>query len=187
MGWPSWDDVKSAGSKLVDAVNPVDEIIDGGKALLDGDLLGVVKAGVDAATPIDEIIGAGNDLLGHPFSGGLSNNGGVQQADPAPLPDAQAASLLPPPPPQPAPSMFGPEGEVDVKTSYLRKDARLWDAAESSYSSIESAAAGLDIETSAFSFIGGRRRAPTRPSRRRWSSCWAPHLRRTPASPTRSV
>src|SRR5690606_33147347 len=104
----------------------------------------------------DEIVGMGKSTVDNLFGFGDDDvDGTVQEAAPAPLPAVTAQSALPEPSPTPAASSFGAEGEVNVDTTYLRSDAGLWDAASSQYSTITSAAEGLDIDTAAFSFIGG--------------------------------
>ena len=63
------DKVKDVAGDVVDAVSPVDEIVDAGKNIMEGDLIGALGNVVDAATPIDEIVSAGSHLFGGPDLG----------------------------------------------------------------------------------------------------------------------
>ena len=140
---------------VLDAVNPVDEIIDFGENVMDGDVIGAFGNVIDAATPLDEAVSAVNHLLRTGGGGGV-NKPGLQTPTATPLPTTQGQSVLPTPPAQPAASSFGAEGEVDVETQYLYEDAGKFEAASESYASITSAAQGLTIDPAAFSFIGGQ-------------------------------
>lgn len=135
---------------VIDAASPVDEIIDAGKNVMEGDLIGALGNVVDAASPVDEIVSAGSHLFGGPDLG-ISD---LTDDLPDKLPVVEGESALPEPSPQPAASSFGAEGKVDVETSYLRKDAGLWDEAGTTYGTIAGAADGLTIDASAFTFFG---------------------------------
>ena len=136
------DKVKDVAGDVVDAVSPVDEIVDAGKNIMEGDLIGALGNVVDAATPIDEIVSAGSHLFGGPDLG-ISD---ITNDLPDKLPVIEGESALPEPSPQPAASSFGEEGKVDVKTEYLRKDAGLWDEAANTYGTIAGAAIGKDTK-----------------------------------------
>ncbi|MGB3376003.1 MAG: type VII secretion target, partial [Microbacterium sp.] len=143
--------LKDVAGDVIDVVSPVDEIIDFGKNVMEGDIIGATGNVLDALTPIDEIISAGSHLFGGPDGVGISDlTDGVYER----LPVVEGESALPEPSPQPAASSFGAEGEVDVKTSFLRRDADIWDEAATTYGGIAGAADGLTIDPSAFTFFG---------------------------------
>lgn len=149
--------VLDAIGDAVDAVNPIDEIVDFGTNVAEGDALGALGNVLDAATPVDEIYSGTKNLF---FDEPARSYQGprVAPATPTPLPGTPGKSVLPEPSPQPPASSFtsGSEKGVEVDTNTLYEDAGKFEAGSESYASIESAAEGLTIPAEAFSFIGGQ-------------------------------